>query len=150
MASEETNRGAFRIQEFYCRKMDAPIYADICLAIADGLKRESAVGARVLDWEGEPTRDALPLRLIGGLHALVRAGADAELARVFAGEVSAEAINRVLVRNDEALLPWLDGPPQTNEAGRSGALIVGLIEVARRHGPKIEISRSDRAAGSTC
>lgn len=147
MASEENNRGAFRVQEFYCRKMDAPIYADICAAIADGLKRESAVGARVLDWEGEPTRDALPLRLIGGLHALVMAGADEELARVFAGEVSVEAINRVLVRNDEALLPWLDGPPQTNEPGRSGALIVGLIEVARRHGPRLEIIEIGSSGG---
>ena len=55
--------------------------------------------------------------------ALVREGADDELARVFAGEVSAEALNRVLARNDDALLPWLDGPPQTNEPGRSGALI---------------------------
>lgn len=147
MASEETNRGAFRIQEFYCRKMDAPIYADICVAIADGLTRESATGARVLDWEGEPTRDALPLRLIGGLHALVMAGADDELAAVFAGKVGADAINRVLVRHDEALLPWLDGPPQTNEAGRSGALIVGLIEVARRHGPRLEILEIGSSGG---
>ena len=147
MASEETNRGAFRIQEFYCRKMDAPIYADICTAIADGLTRESRTGARVLDWEGEPTRDALPLRLIGGLHALVMAGVDAELAEVFEGNVLAEAINRVLVRNDDALLPWLDGPPQTNEAGRSGALIVGLLEVARRHGPKIEIIEIGSSGG---
>ena len=147
MASEETNRGAFRIQEYYCRKMDAPIYADICVAIADGLTRESRVGARVLDWEGEPTRDALPLRLIGGLHALVMAGADDELASVFAGKVAAEAINQVLVRHDEALLPWLDGPPQTNEAGRSGALIVGLIEVARRHGPRLEILEIGSSGG---
>jgi len=147
MANEETNRGAFRIQEFYCRKMDAPIYADICAAIADGLTRESRTGARVLDWAGEPTRDALPLRLVGGLHALVRAGVDAELAEVFAGRVSADAINRVLVRNDDALFPWLDGPPQTNEAGRSGALIVGLLEVARRHGPRIEIIEIGSSGG---
>jgi len=45
------------------------------------------------------------------------------------------------------LLPWLDGPPQTNEAGRSGALIVGLIEVARRHGPKIEIIEIGSSGG---
>ncbi|MCW3848142.1 DUF2332 domain-containing protein [Sphingomonas sp. LB-2] len=147
MASEENNRGAFRIQEFYCRKMDAPIYADICAAIADGLTRESRTGARVLDWDGEPTRDALPLRLIGGLHALVRAGADTELASVFAGNVSAEALNRVLVRHDAALLPWLVGPPQTNEPGRSGALIVGLLEIARRHGPRIEIIEIGSSGG---
>jgi len=151
MASEENNRGAFRIQEFYCRKMDAPIYAAICAAIADGLDRGSETGRKVLDWPGEPTRDALPLRLIGGLHALVLAGKDAELAEVFAGRLEGEALqaalNRVLARNDAALLPWLDGPPQTNEPGRSGALIVGLIEVARRLGPKLEILEIGSSGG---
>jgi hypothetical protein len=147
VADEATNRGAFRIQEYYCRKMDAPIYADICTAIADGLDRGSETGRKVLDWTGEPTRDALPLRLIGGLHALVLAGKDDELAEVFAGQVSAVAINRVLARNDAALLPWLDGPPQTNEAGRSGALILGLIEVARRLGPKLEILEIGSSGG---
>ncbi|MDG2535550.1 DUF2332 domain-containing protein [Sphingomonas sp. HITSZ_GF] len=127
--------------------MDAPIYADICVAIAEGLDRSSETGRRVLDWPGEPTRDALPLRLIGGLHALVLAGADAELAQVFAGQVSAAAFNRVLARNDAALLPWLDGPPQTNEPGRSGALIVGLLEVARRCGPKLEILEIGSSGG---
>lgn len=151
MASEENNRGAFRIQEFYCRKMDAPIYADICAAIADGLTRGSETGRRVLDWPGEPTRDALPLRLVGGLHALVLAGSDPELAEAFAGRLAGEALqaalNRVLARNDAALLPWLDGPPQTNEPGRSGALIVGLIDVARRHGPKLEILEIGSSGG---
>jgi len=151
MASEENNRGAFRIQEFYCRKMDAPIYAAICAAIADGLDRGSETGRKVLDWPGEPTRDALPLRLIGGLHALVLAGKDAELAEIFAGKLEGEALqaalNRVLARNDAALLPWLDGPPQTNEPGRSGALIVGLLEVARRLGPKLEILEIGSSGG---
>jgi len=152
MASEENNRGAFLIQDYYCRQMGAPIYADMCAAIAGGLTRGSRTGARVLDWPGEPTRDALPLRLIGGLHALVRAGGDAELATVFAGEVKAsEAIattlNAVLKRHDDALFPWLDGPPQTNEPGRSGALIVGLLEVARRYGPKLEILEIGSSGG---
>ncbi len=130
--SEETVRGAFRIQEHYCRRMDAPIYAAICLALADGLTRDSAVGARVLDWPGEPTRDALPLRLMGGLHALVLAGADAALAAMFVGEapVDAGGLNAVLARHGDAIDPWLNGPPQTNEPGRSGALIVGLLKVA--------------------
>lgn len=148
MASEDNNRGAFRIQEFYCRKMDAPIYADICAALAEGVTRASATGARILDWPGEPTRDALPLRLVGGLHALVMTGADAELAAMFAGEgITPAALDLVLVRNDAALMPWLDGPPQTNEPGRSGALIVGLIEVARRHGPKLEIIEIGSSGG---
>jgi hypothetical protein len=151
MSSEENNRGAFVIQEHYCRQMGAPIYADICASLARSLTRESRTGARVLDWPGEPTRDALPLRLMGGLHALVLAGADEELAAMFRGEVNGEALDaallRVLARHDAALLPWLDGPPQTNEPGRSGALVVGLIEVARRFGPNIQVLEIGSSAG---
>ena len=58
-------RGAFMIQEYYCRTMQAPIYARLCKAIAERLTGASAVGARILAWPGEPTRDALPLRFIG-------------------------------------------------------------------------------------
>ena len=152
MADEQNNRGAFLIQEYYCRNMDAPAYARICTALARGLNRDSAVGARVVDWPGEPTRDALPLRLIGGLHALVLANRDADLAAVFAGDVTEpdaiEAIlARVLIAHDAALMPWLDGPPQTNEPGRSAALMTGLLEVARRHGPRIELIEIGSSAG---
>jgi hypothetical protein len=152
MADEAGNREAFRIQEFYCRNMDAPIYALLCAAIAEGLTRDSRTGARVLDWPSEPTRDALPLRLIGGLHALVQAGADSDLAAVFRGETSDEktiatTVNAALAAHDDFLLPWLEGPPQTNEPGRSGALIVGLLEIARRHGPKIDLLEIGSSAG---
>ncbi|MEO7688623.1 MAG: DUF2332 domain-containing protein [Sphingomonas sp.] len=152
MSSEENSRGAFLIQEHYCRNMDAPAYARICTALAKGLNRDSAVGTRVIDWPGEPTRDALPLRLIGGLHALVLAGRDPDLAAVFAGEViEPDAIESVLARtliaHDAELMPWLDGPPQTNEPGRCAALMTGLLEVARRHGPRIEIIEIGSSAG---
>jgi hypothetical protein len=152
MADEGNNRGAFRIQEFYCRQMDAPIYARLCTAIAEGLTRDTRTGARILDWPGEPTRDALPLRFIGGLHALVLAGADDELTDIFDGRIAAPeaiaaALDRVMNRHDDALFPWLDGPPQTNEPGRSGGLMPGLLEVARRHGPKLEILEIGSSAG---
>src|SRR3546814_18211309 len=88
---------------------------------------------------------------MGVLHALVLAGADEELAAIFRGAVRGgaleEALPRVLARHDEALLPWLDGPPQTNEPGRSGALIMGLIEVARAFGPKLEVLEIGSSAG---
>ena len=151
MADEASNRHAFRIQAHYCRAMDAPIYAALCEAIAAGLTRASRTGARILDWPGEPTRDALPLRFVGGLHALVLAEADTELADIFAGRIGGDAtmpaLERVLTRHDAALLPWLDGPPQTNEPGRSGPLMLGLLEVARAHGPKLELLEIGSSAG---
>lgn len=150
MADEANNRGAFRIQEQYCTAMDAPITARICAALADCLSRESRTGARALDWPGEPTRDALPLRLVGGLHALELAGT--ALTDVFSGaltdpEAVKAALSAVLIAHDEALFPWLDGPPQTNEPARSGALMAGLIQVAARFGQPLEILEIGSSAG---
>lgn len=150
--TEEAVRDAFRIQERYCAANAAPIYGAMCRVAAAVLTRDTAVGARVLDWPGEPTRDALPLRLFGGLHALVLAGADDELAAVHAGAVTGEGevgaiLRRVLARHGEALMPWLDGPPQTNEPGRSGALMTGLIAVAGACTPKLEVLEIGSSAG---
>lgn len=152
MASEQNNRGAFLIQQHYCEANAAPIYGRMAGAVAAGLTRDTVVGARILDWPGEPTRDALPLRFFGGLHALVQAGKDDGLAAVFAGAVTEQAeivatLERVLAEQEAALLPWLDGPPQTNEPGRSAALMLGLIELARRHGPRLELLEIGSSAG---
>jgi hypothetical protein len=149
--AEEQVRQAFAIQEHYCRSMDAPVYAAIAGAMAREVGPGTALARRLFDWAGEPTRDALSLRFIGGLHALVLAGADAELAQLFAGAVPQERIAAVLERvmqsHEAALLPWLDGPPQTNEPGRSAALMCGLMEIARRHGPRIEVIEIGSSAG---
>lgn len=72
MTSEENNRGAFRIQEYYFAKMRAPIYAAICASLACAFTGDSRTGRRVLDCDGDPTRDAVPLRLMGATRA--RAG----------------------------------------------------------------------------
>ena len=149
MGSETENRAAFEVQAGYCAAMAAPVTARICTALAHGLDRESATGRRVLDWAGEPVADALALRLVGGLHALYRAGADAGLSRVFTGDrVDVEAaLAEALVRHDAALLPWLDGPPQTNEAARSAGLMTGLLHLAARFGPRIEMLEIGSSAG---
>lgn len=148
MADEPTNRDAFRQQAAFCAAMDAPITARVCEALADALSRDGATARRTLDWPGDPIPDALPLRLVGGLHALARTGIDADLTALFAGTGDAHAIlRRVLVDHDAALLPWLDGPPQTNEPMRSGVLMAGLLEVAKRHGPAVELLEIGSSAG---
>lgn len=152
MADEAANRQAFVIQQHFCETMGAPITARICAALAVSLDRSTRTGARILDWPGEPTADALPLRTVGGLHALDLAGVAPELSRVFAGEVVApEAVQAVLravfAAHDDALLPWLNGPPQTNEAGRSAVLMTGLIEVTRRYVLPLDLLEIGSSAG---
>ena len=152
MADETANRDCFRIQAGYCTAMDAPITARICTALAAALDRDSETGRRALDWPGEPVADALALRLVGGLHALHRSGAESRLSAVFSGKetdptVVIPTLKATLVRHDAALLPWLDGPPQTNEAGRSAGLMTGLLHLAPRYGPKIEVLEIGSSAG---
>lgn len=151
MADEQTNRDSFRIQAGYCAAMAAPITTRIANVLGPGLTRDSETGRRVLDWPGEPVADALVLRLIGGLHALYRRGVP-EIAPVFTGMVTDEAevaaiLHDVFVRHDSELLPWLDGPPQTNEAGRSAGLMTGILHLATRYGPKFELIEIGSSAG---
>lgn len=151
MADEQTNRDSFRIQAGYCAAMAAPITTRIATALGPSLTRDSETGRRVLDWPGEPVADALVLRLIGGLHALHRRGVP-EIAPVFTGAVTDEAevaaiLQDVFVGHDAELLPWLDGPPQTNEAGRSAGLMTGILHLAARYGPKFELLEIGSSAG---
>jgi hypothetical protein len=150
VADEQTNREAFRFQHRYCVAMDALITGRVVLALADCLSRESRTGARALDWEGEPTKAALPLRLTGGLHSLALKGV--ALTEVFDGsETDPDAVkgelSAALIAHDNALYPWLDGPPQTNEPGRSGALMCGMLEVSRRFGQPLEVIEIGSSAG---
>lgn len=121
--------------------MAAPVTAAVARALADVLDHETATGRVVLDWSGDPIADALPLRLIGGLHALHRAGH----AVGFDGDV--DRLRAALVEHDATLLPWLDGPPQTNEPDRSAALMVGLLHLAQRYGPRFEVLELGSSAG---
>ena len=148
MGTETENRAAFRIQADYSGAMDAPITTRIILGLEEALDRDTATGRAVLDWPGEPVADAMVLRLMGGLHALHRASADPGLSRMFSGgAVAVEELRATLRTHDAALLPWLAGPPQTNEAGRSGGLMTGLLHLAERFGPRMELLEIGSSAG---
>ena len=119
------------------------------LALLDGTTQ---VGMRIANWPGKPLEDALPLRLAGGFHNLVLTGADVRLVPVYRGEVTDQgAVDALVVAvtrdHDTALLPWLDGPPQTNEAGRSASIMAALLWLSGRVGPKFELNELGASAG---
>jgi hypothetical protein len=127
-------RTAFANQVLYCRANGAPVTARIVAALGALLDQPaSAFAAQIADWKGAPLADALPLRAAGGVHALHLSGAAHELAPIYA---DAEDINDaaivagVVQRHEAALLPWLGGPPQTNEAGRSSNFIAAMLWLA--------------------
>ncbi len=149
--SEGVILGAFEIQAAYCDANDAPITAAVCRALAGALSAETATGKAVLGWPGNAVADGLVLRLVGGLHDLWLAGEAPQLDALFNGKADAEpaipAVADALRRFDTILLPWLDSPPQTNEPGRSAALMTGLLHIAARHNKPIEILEIGSSAG---
>lgn len=129
-------RTAFANQVAYCRSSEAPVTARIVAALAALLDKPATDFARrMASWEGAPLADALPLRAAGGLHALHLAGAASELAPIYADADDindAAIVAGVVARHEAALLPWLDGPPQTNEAGRSSNFIAAMLWLAEQ------------------
>ena len=143
---------AFHNQALYCRANDAPITARIVEAVRE-LLASGAPGellARVRAWSGAPLADALPLRVAGGLHALHLKGEEPALSAIYRGEDADDVavIGQVLVRREAELLPWLDGPPQTNEAGRSSNFILAMLWLAERGlQPRFECLEIGSSAG---
>ncbi len=142
---------SFATQAAYCEANGAPLTAALCRGLAAAIDNTTRTGAAVLAWPGHPVHDALPLRLASAVHGLWRAGATPTLAALFAGlgdaESNAVTLRGVLANHDADLLPWLDGPPQTNEVGRSAQLMTGLLEIAARHGPRMELLEIGSSAG---
>ncbi len=140
---------AFRLQAGFCRQTGSEMTGRILDELAAVLDHSTQTGARILDWPGDPMIDALMLRIAGGLNALAHDGRDPELSRLYAkrtGDFEA-VLARVLRDHDDWLLPWLDSPPQTNEVARSGVLWPGMMTIAARFGPDLEILELGASGG---
>ncbi len=144
--------GGIEWQARHAEEAGAPGTGKIVRAQLAVLDSDTATGRRMAGWQGKVVEDALPLRLAGGLHNLVLTGEDRRLEPVYAGLLNdqgqIDAIVLELVRKyDTRLLPWLDGPPQTNEAGRSWAFMAALKWLSVRLGPKFSLFELGASAG---
>lgn len=113
---------------------------------------DTLLGRRMANWAGLTLKDAMPLRVTGGLHHLALTGQDERLVPVYAGDIcDQDEIDAIVLdmvaRHDEDLAPWLDGPPQTNEAGRSASIMAGLLWLAERVAPRFELFELGASAG---
>jgi hypothetical protein len=143
---------AFANQVAYCQAAGAHITARVVGGIAAVLATDvrGELLERVRGWQGAPLADALPLRVAGGLHALHLSGIAPELAPIYAGEEADDTavIAQVIAAHEAALLPWLDGPPQTNEAGRSANFIAAMLWLAHQGlPPRFECLEIGSSAG---
>ncbi|ABC62613.1 hypothetical protein ELI_02605 [Erythrobacter litoralis HTCC2594] len=143
---------AIEWQAQHAEEGGAPGTAKVIRGLLAVSRTETATGRRIANWQGLTLKDAMPLRINGGLHNLVLTGEDTRLGAVYGGLMTDQAAVDELVCElfesyDARLLPWLDGPPQTNEAGRSASLMAGLLWLAQHVPAQFEMLELGSSAG---
>ncbi len=141
-----------RWQAEHSLRNDAPITGRICMALLPLMRSDTATGRRIAAWPSAPVEDAMPLRLAAGFHHLHLTQGDRRLAPIYTGVVIDQAevdgiVLAVTRTHDAGLLPWLDGPPQTNEAGRSAAITAALAWLSSRATQRFELNELGASAG---
>jgi len=130
------------------------MYAELLSRVVDDLVHGGPSVVVLAGHEDDPGPSALGLRLLGSVHRLVLQRRAAELA-VYYPSVGGTwdvdggwpAFRRLLAEQPDAVREWLDRPPQTNEVGRAGALVGGLLHLETSCGCRCGSSRSARPAG---
>ncbi len=133
-------RQTFALQAEACEALGSGFTASLCRRLGAHLSLDNAVGRLVLEWQGDPSpsADSIPLRLCGGLHALVLSGRDSSLVEHYPphGEIAPDwsLIEIALTAHESFLLDWMTSPPQTNEVGRSGVVWPAMMQIANETG----------------
>ncbi|MDQ6878433.1 MAG: DUF2332 domain-containing protein [Candidatus Dormibacteraeota bacterium] len=141
-------------QASWCDDLGSPLYASLLRSAADDLNNEGAVWGVLSGFEGEPSGSALALRFMGAIHRLVLMGKVPDLALHYPStggdgdaRAAGHAFRKSLVDLRSEIRNLLPRGCQTNEVGRSAALLGGFLEVARRTGKRLRILELGASAG---
>ncbi|MDQ3616300.1 MAG: DUF2332 domain-containing protein [Actinomycetota bacterium] len=128
--------GRFREQARACERLGSAMYGELLDRIAHDIEAGGVSRDVLAGHENDPGPSALALRLAGSAHRLVlerRAGALATYYPSVGGRWDLAgawpAFESLLASEPDAVRKWLDRPPQTNEIGRSTALMGGLLRM---------------------
>jgi hypothetical protein len=153
--SNEELVAAFRTQARGCELTGSPIYADLLDRAADDVARGGLFADLVSTYRGVPMLDALPLRVLAAVHAMVLGGRAPGLAAFYPsaqGHFEADAAWRALCDLCDAHRTELQHAAatlrvQTNEVRRSAVLAPGFLRVAARTGLPLRIREIGSSAG---
>lgn len=143
-----------RTQGRACELLGSPLYAAVVEQAAGDVESGGPVWLALQGHEGDPGPSALALRLLGGLHRLALEGRAPSLAAHYPscggdGDPTGawRAMRGVIEDHLAEVRTLVDQGVQTNEVGRSAALLGGFLEVARRTGLPLRILEIGASAG---
>lgn len=145
---------ALRDQAQHCAALGSPFMEKLLTMLADSWSDTSALARHCAQWEGDigPMAASLPLRIAGGLHALILTDQDADLASVYPPNMVNDdrfrtTVMQALERNIAFMADWMENAPQTNEVRRSAALIPAAHVIAARYPLPFKTSELGASAG---
>ncbi|MFK7755275.1 MAG: DUF2332 domain-containing protein [Sedimentitalea sp.] len=149
-----TIRNALLIQSEACDGLGSPFMGRLMAGLAQNWPDDSVIGRLCSQWEGDigPSAASLPLRLAGGLHALVLNGEDADLQSVYPpkttdDEILIAKVLDAMERHSTFLVDWMQSAPQTNEVRRSAVMIAAAQQLATRFDLPFVTSELGASAG---
>jgi len=144
----------FRAQAAACGRLGSAMYAALLGRLADDIEAGGVAAEVLAGHEDDPGPSALALRLVGSVHRLVLDGRAPELAPYYpdvGGEWLLDEAWPVFlaVLRDHAgeIRGLLEHPPQTNEVGRAGALMGGLLRVGEQQRLPVRLFEFGSSAG---
>lgn len=145
---------AFARQSRNCAALGSPFMGRLMFLLVGAWPKDTELGRVCAEWPGDlgPSSVSMPLRIAGGLHALVLEGRDDALTAVYPpAEVSDHDLLRTVLsameRHETFLLKWIESPPQTNEVRRSAVIVPAAHWIAARHPMPFQISELGASAG---
>jgi hypothetical protein len=152
--AREDIAGRLAWQVEWCEKLGSPLYAALLARGADDVREGGPVWRALEGHEDDPVESMLQLRLMGAVQRLVLQGDAPDLARHYPStggdgdpEAAWPALRQLLDDRLEEVRALVERPVQTNEVGRSAALLGGLLLVAASSGLPLRLLELGSSAG---
>ena len=142
--------GLFRGQAGWCEKLGSRLYARLLDRAAANMEAGGPVWRVAEPYADRPQNFALHLRLMGATHRLALAGEAPRLAAHYpstGGDGDADGAWDAFVALLEEREISLEQAVQTNEVGRSAALLGGFLTVAEQTGLGLRVLEIGASAG---
>jgi hypothetical protein len=140
----------FRGQAAWCARLGSPIYAYLLEKAADDLAAGGPVWRVVEPYVDQPLNFAHHLRLMGATHRLALTGDAPALAAHYpstGGDGDAAAAWDAFIALLDERPITLERPVQTNEVGRTAALLGGFLTIAQETGLALRVLEIGASAG---
>lgn len=140
-------------QAKWCRDLGSPLYADLLESAAIDVEEGGPAWDVLVPFIDDPAGSAIALRLMGAVHRLVLEGRAPGLGSHYPsvggtpGRAAPHRFRETLQQHRDGLEQMISQPVQTNEVGRSAALIGGFLQIVRETGLPLSILEIGASAG---